>query len=612
MEIREIKIRNFKKFKHLKIKVQSDFSIIIGENNSGKTTIFEAIQLWRHCYNMYTTKKATTFYNSHEKHINYNELDFLRIANDYDLFNSRGTIEISLVFADKSELFELGFLIKKPSSISNAYFRCSKKDIESFKKFEVFMNRSKLKLDKFISIYQTRPISNVIKNEPFMNLGQIQKKISQGKSYEILRNKLVRFHKIEDNFLKLNNKVSKALSKEVEFHYRNKHRSNEDEYIKIEVEIDKRSKDLYSQGSGLIQATEIFSTLGITESLMNVVLIDEPDSHLHGKLQGSLVEELRNYENCTIFVISHNDHFVSEAVEGELFYLNNSYDEEIVLSPLVQSDFDNIKRDLGGIILSIEKLNSCHSVLFAEGTKDIERLNFIIDIAISTDFKSQINSNFVGIHLRGRDKVKDKIDDYSRLLNQFFRKTKKLVCILDKDFCTYDTAIQFSKQLKIHSNFNGIVYQHPGYCIESTLFKETDKLSLFLSLQYNLNIVNVNEFITKFSIEILSHITNPKSDLYIGLEEKFITQKRNRPELGQQLFSDFIREALIELSSIMNKENIYRFIVEFEEEFNISIFSKHSTMEDCVSDFIDAYLSHAKYNKTLLNPFSELIDIFCY
>ncbi|WP_353164209.1 AAA family ATPase [Empedobacter brevis] len=51
MYISEIKVKNFKAFKELTFQTNSNFNVIIGENNIGKSTIFEALLLWEICYN---------------------------------------------------------------------------------------------------------------------------------------------------------------------------------------------------------------------------------------------------------------------------------------------------------------------------------------------------------------------------------------------------------------------------------------------------------------------------------------------------------------------------------------------------------------------------------
>lgn len=88
MHIKEIKIKNFKSFKKLSFETNRKFNVIIGENNIGKSTVFEAILLWKNCYDRIVNSKKTGFYkiDGVSNYIPFGELSFLRLINDTDLF----------------------------------------------------------------------------------------------------------------------------------------------------------------------------------------------------------------------------------------------------------------------------------------------------------------------------------------------------------------------------------------------------------------------------------------------------------------------------------------------------------------------------------------------
>ncbi len=50
MFIQAIHIINFKSFQDVKIEFNSDVNIFTGKNNSGKTTVLEALALWQECF----------------------------------------------------------------------------------------------------------------------------------------------------------------------------------------------------------------------------------------------------------------------------------------------------------------------------------------------------------------------------------------------------------------------------------------------------------------------------------------------------------------------------------------------------------------------------------
>ena len=49
MIIKLIELNNFKGFEDIQIPLNEKINIIIGENNAGKSSIFEAILLWKKC-----------------------------------------------------------------------------------------------------------------------------------------------------------------------------------------------------------------------------------------------------------------------------------------------------------------------------------------------------------------------------------------------------------------------------------------------------------------------------------------------------------------------------------------------------------------------------------
>ncbi len=77
-------------------------------------------------------------------------------------------------------------------------------------------------------------------------------------------------------------------------------------YISIKVD----GKNIFSYGSGFFTTCRnIFFIRICVEPEIYLLLIDEPDSHLHAKLQRRLINELRTLTNSQLLIISHNDRF---------------------------------------------------------------------------------------------------------------------------------------------------------------------------------------------------------------------------------------------------------------------------------------------------------------
>lgn len=62
--LKKIYIKNFKSIQELEIDCNDGFNIIIGENNIGKTTIFEALHLWKICYDTNIQKRNKKLFYS--------------------------------------------------------------------------------------------------------------------------------------------------------------------------------------------------------------------------------------------------------------------------------------------------------------------------------------------------------------------------------------------------------------------------------------------------------------------------------------------------------------------------------------------------------------------
>ena len=107
MVISKIMLKDFKSYKDtVEIKFGGRFNVIIGENNIGKSTIFEALLLWEKCYNESLTSNKKNFYSqSVPLYISFDELYFLRITKDEDLFyGNKRTCEIGVEFSENQRI----------------------------------------------------------------------------------------------------------------------------------------------------------------------------------------------------------------------------------------------------------------------------------------------------------------------------------------------------------------------------------------------------------------------------------------------------------------------------------------------------------------------------
>ena len=603
MYVSKIFIKNFKCIHELSIFPNEKFNVIIGENNQGKTTIFEALQTWYRCYQVYIRPNKTDFYVGNNLYLPYKDLNFLRLAKDTDLYNSspnEALIGLTIVDNDTTGNiieFDLQFKINRPQSISNSYLRVLKFNNQQFIAFSTHLKSKHIKLDEAIFLYQTSPVAQVLAQEPFMNEGQVRKKIMRGKSQEVLRNKIT-LHK---NLTQLEKQVSNVLGSDIKFKIVNKNLKNKDEYINLQVLNHGKSFDLHLQGSGLIQISEIFATVDYLDSKLNILLIDEPDSHLHLALQKRLISNLKSLSHNQSFIISHNDSFVNETTDGELFYLSQDTKFSKELKHIIDGNL--IKKDFGSPILTLERLNNSDNIIFVEGKDDkkyIEKLleNYIASIAIlnPTEIK-----NCYYFHIRGKDNLSTKLEHNKRTLSQLFND-KKYVVVTDKDFTSLEKSSELNNLIKSKLGTTSESICHDGYCIESTLFSDLTKLYQYISFITMSTFTSIETNSNTILDQIILETKDITTSRYQKLEQQFNSQKNNRIELSVTSLSEVIIDSTIDRNAIkylMNKKTIREFINLLETNCNITILADSADLTDedfCITLFLNYINSIPNHN----------------
>ena len=620
LRISKISLKNFKTFKDITIIPNTDFNIVIGENSAGKSSMFEAIHLWEKCYKTYILASRKGFYKvkkSTNRYVNYQDLDFLRITSDEDLFHDPKNpelgkcSEITLTLKNDEEgggSWDLGFKVTCPTSIENAFFRVQPIDESQFTTFaDAFCVDGKF-LDEAVFIYQTRPVAGVHQYEPYYNEAQIKRKIQKGSSHEVLRNKIITKRR---SISELESSISEILEKTVKFDMPSDSRKNKDEFIHLGVSINEsKPYDLHLQGSGFLQIVEILSTVEFIEAPLKLLLVDEPDSHIHTKLQQNLLSHLKNIDHNQFFIISHNDQFVTSAGDGEVFFLNDDAKSSGRLEAINPNSFDIIKNSLGGVIISLERLNNASLVVFVEGEDDEEYLK-----KLNTKIKQITNpigclSKVVFFPLRGKDNIVQKVEYNKRTLNSILNG-KSWHVVFDRDFST--VAIDDGLKQKI-TRKDCIPYSHVGYCIESVLFSDLNILKRYLhSLVPDIGGNDLSEHVDALIEELDAATQNIESPLISEIEGRFNGQKNNRPEFQGLQFTDVVRSwremGNFKPERVMSKPLIQKFVTDLEDRIGISLMLRSSnTPDEIAAKLLNKYFDFIQNINDLYPSFNRLME----
>ncbi|MBE7652241.1 ATP-dependent nuclease [Tenacibaculum finnmarkense] len=486
MRICNIKIENFKAFEILNFECNSNFNFIVGENNIGKSTLLEVILLWKSSFDKLIQTNGEDFYGANTPcYLEFDKLFFLRLRNDNDIFNksAKKKLSITISFKHGEDIYPLKITLEKPGNISNSYFRI-KYDIDLFNSFKNKEIELGLSLKDAIFVYHTRPIFHSIKNEAFYNNAQLLKKISLGKSHEVIRNKILKSENPDTKFQALQNRLNNVFKSNFKIRFKNKNRQD-DEFVRITIqEQNKKEIEISLMGSGMLQIIEIFSTLEFInrkEHCVNILLIDEPDSHIHSNLQANLLDELKTNTNYQTFLISHNDRLINKADEGELFFLNSLTISQGLISSMPKSCYSSVGNELAQNLLSLADIERQKIIIITEGKTDKN----ILEIA----FKKLNNGEESPYHIvssgldldeqkrsGNADTVRRTIEFISTISNNL-----KLVGLFDNDREGNEQFKGLNKNIFEEYIPNSIIRKHKEKMIFGLLLPVTDEKKEFIT-----------------------------------------------------------------------------------------------------------------------------------
>ena len=611
MYIKKMILKDFKTYENAEITFNNSFNVLIGENNIGKTTLFEALQLWKKCFDISIMSNGKDFYSdSVPLYISFEDLYFLRLTKDEDIFyGNKRTCEITVQYANEetNTSYLLGFKLTKPH-ITNAYIRVSKNSPTEFVSFKDMLDSLSIKLTEFLFIQQTSPVAKVLSKEPYMFKGQIIKKIEKGKSNEVLRNKILQSLNKSSN---LESWMKNVLDMDFTFKTPTRTAREKEEYIDLYVEIGGKKLDVYLQGSGFLQAAEIFSTIDIMDNALNIMLIDEPDSHISPRIQNNLLKCLRQIANTQIFVITHNDNFVSDLEPENIIFINEENKNLGDIKPLTDVNIDTLHATLGGIITGLTRLQKSKRVVFVEGKDDIAYIKKLNDSL--TQINSQYCIDFKTLSfwfIRGKDYIPQKVMTGKQLLSQAVDSCK-FAAIFDKDFSTESANEAFVQNIKRRLGANAKVHTHDGYCIESVLFSNCDILKTFLQKLLSGVQIDLDTFISGFVNTKKNSIRSVGSELYLKMKDKFASQKTEaRVELSSVDFDQYAAEAAVNIQYLMLKDNIKDFVISLESIIGKQLFSRDDDGNETIaSRLLEEYFASITCDEELYPDYINMLNM---
>ena len=397
--IKSVELTRFKKYKNQSFKLNpTGVSLLVGGNNSGKSTLIHALSVWEFCKMILLHEKGRKSFNQDEvgkgEGFGMSAEEFMPVAVP-SLNHLWTNLKTQLSPTEKEEWPDCypGYIMRiKCAWDYNADQIDRMVEIGlSLVNDRLFIRVTKSNLSEgdFIpTIVYLPTFAGVLPKENKATLAERRAVLGRGMAGSIIRNMIYDLY-VEDKQIKAelwdeNNRLRGPAKDRYELNsplqklqrnLRKTFRSelevepfNEDFHTVIKINerkviINEKGKyetlpkskysprDIITQGSGYLQWLSIFCML--YSSHIDVLLLDEPDAHLHASLQGELLTSLLDYfdgENSEkqILISTHSVEIIKQAPLNIVFsietrkYLNEEASRVAVLNGIGSEYFPKL------------------------------------------------------------------------------------------------------------------------------------------------------------------------------------------------------------------------------------------------------------------------------
>ena len=352
--LRKVEVENFKLFKRQTFEIPRHL-VVVGPNNGGKTSLLQAVATWAEVAEQWFeispdfARLEDDNYPSVD--LNLSQFNAVPLANFPHLWANKlveEPIRICL-YADGWQVgFEIVYLATQLASVRPA------KDVAEADLEKCLKNRP--------TVLYAPPVWRLKVDEKALTEDAVRAMLRRGEVAEVLRNVLLAVSRHSAKWKQLQEAVRSffgyelfvpSAGAEVIALYR--HRPDGEAY------------DLSSAASGFLQVLAVYATLLFDDA--SVVMIDEPDAHLHLLLQEKLYRDLREFATkgqSQLLVATHSEVLIQGAPPEDLRLLWQGF------RPVLRG------QKLGPVLrVGTEKLMLAETepgILYVEGESDLDIL----------------------------------------------------------------------------------------------------------------------------------------------------------------------------------------------------------------------------------------------
>jgi len=355
--IEKVIVRNFKKFGSVEFDLPNRV-VIVGPNNSGKTTLLQAVAAWSELAfqwrNQYPDLVRESDGNYPSMDLNLLKFYSVPLADFEHLWRGKSVEEpVSIhLRAGPPDNWRIGFEVlyfhSELARVRPAY-DVSENDLEAC------LN------EPLISTY-IPPASGLNREEDHnKNTELITQRLARAQGGSVLRNLLLAISQDDEKWSSLQEEIRTC------FGYQLLHPSaGAQVLVQYRHRATGQSYELNSAASGFLQVLMVYAAL--LQKKASVVLVDEPDAHLHTLLQRKMYDSLARIASkakSQLIISTHSDQLIRNANAGDLRVLTED------LRPIPP------KEALGTMSLEntdIVMAQTEQKILYVEGLTDVRIL----------------------------------------------------------------------------------------------------------------------------------------------------------------------------------------------------------------------------------------------
>lgn len=327
LKVATFRMVGFKCFADTTLECHPSVNLLTGRNNSGKTTTLEGLALWAELFGLLARQigKAVPKQNLRRSdwRLEPQYLDPTRLGSvrspSYSALFHEGAAELDLVATLDlgGERLPVGFRVRQARG---TLYEASP-SVPPGK--EATLNEVCRHWPNPFRTYFASPVATVRPIEPFQTAPNVARLVHQRRSGEVLRNRLADLG-ARDELGRFSDDVSSILTG-VPGRFRldpgPSRATDPDTQVTAQLLNRGGFRDLSVLGSGTLQVIEVLLSLYAAPGDLHLVLLDEPDSHIHRDIQRRLFARLEAADQVQVFLTTHNESLLRAAPWEQVFHL---------------------------------------------------------------------------------------------------------------------------------------------------------------------------------------------------------------------------------------------------------------------------------------------------